>query len=151
MLYLHKSVIYSWRASMKSFSLPNMHFESLSSWKKSGKCLCNCDSGISSSADGLVLQEERSYWEKQHARGLSAAPSLSNCSWIVEQHSVAHPPAPASCLIGIGWSGVTREKSLVRRLSYPELRLYLTYLEISLTCETLSAFLLIRITEYCWP
>lgn len=47
--------------------------------------------------------------------------------------------------------GVKHEKSLVCKLSYPEMHLCLTYLEIRWMCKTLSAFLLIGVTEYCWP
>lgn len=46
-------------------------------------------------------------WEKQHVRDLSAAPALSDCSWIVEQR------CPSTCssilsplrVTGIQWSG----------------------------------------------
>lgn len=48
-------------------------------------------------------------------------------------------------------AGAKHEKSLVCKLSYPEIQLHLMYLEISWMCKTLSAFLLIGVTEYCWP
>lgn len=117
-----ESVIYSWRASMKSFSFPNMFWNFLSCWKKSGSCLCNAGSGISSSGAESVLQEQRSRWEKQRARGPSAAPTLSGCSWIIEQC------CPSTCssilsplrVTGVRWSGWNMRNPLC--VSCPTLR-----------------------------
>lgn len=103
--HVHESVIYSWRASMKSFSFPNVFWNFLSSWRKSGNCLCNMDSGSSSSAAGSVLQEERSPGKSSIGR-LSAAPALSGCSWIIKQCCPSTCPSILSPLrvTGIWWS-----------------------------------------------
>lgn len=69
--HVRESVIYSWRACMKYFSLPNMLWN-LSCWKRSVNCLCKADSGIGS-AGGL-----------QHCQA-----AASSC----------HAPAPASRLL----------------------------------------------------
>lgn len=86
-------------------------------------------------------------WEKQP----EASGSCSSPVRLQLDHRAALPihlpQHPASF-----WSdcypmvGVKHEKSLVCKL-YPEMHLYL----VSCICKTLSAFLLIRVTEYCWP
>lgn len=148
-----ESVIYSWRASMKSFSLLNMFWNFLSCWKKSGSCLFNAGSGI---------LQQRGWIGSAGATqplGKAAREGSVSCSNTVRLqldhravlpiHLLQHPVSFKS-----DWCpmvGVKHEKSLVCKLSYPEMHLCLTYLEIRWISKTLSAFLLIGVTEYCWP
>lgn len=128
-----------------------MFWNFLNSWKKSGNCLCNADSGISSSAAGSVLQEE-------HSLGKSSVWGVCYLPQLQLDHQAELCPSTCSCILSplrvtfksIRWSGWNiRNPSC--KLSYPGMHPYLTYLEISRICKTLSAFLLIGVTEYCWP
>lgn len=91
-------------------------------------------------------------WEKQH----EGAGSCSSPARLQLEHQAALPIHLAQHPVSFksDWYPMVRvkhEKSLVCKLSCPEMHLYLMYLDISWLCKTLSAFLLIRVTEYCWP